>query len=58
LKINDEFYDSQKYEWKVISRWIKYEQTIDRETLSWNEPFVGALIYQSLIYLKNTLQYS
>jgi hypothetical protein len=40
-----------------MKRWIKYEQTIDPETNIWSKPFVGALLYQNLVYLKNTLQY-
>lgn len=40
-----------------MSRWIKYEQTINSETSKWNRPFVGALLYQSLLYLKTGLQY-
>jgi hypothetical protein len=38
-------------------RWIKYEQTVDHETNMWSKPFVGALVYQSLLYLKTGLQY-
>ncbi|RNA18759.1 anion exchange 2 isoform X1, partial [Brachionus plicatilis] len=49
--------DEQIYEWHEVSRWIKYEQTIDSETNKWNRPFVGALLYQSLLYLKTGLQY-
>lgn len=42
---------------KFFNRWIKYEQTIDLETNVWGKPFVGALVYQSLLYLKTGLQY-
>ncbi|CAF0718290.1 unnamed protein product [Brachionus calyciflorus] len=49
--------DDQLYEWREVSRWIKYEQTLDSETNIWNRPFVGALVYQSLLYLKTGLQY-
>ena len=45
------------YEWREVSRWIKYEQNIDLETNMWSKPFVGALVYQSLLYLKTGLQY-
>lgn len=45
-----------KYEWKVRSRWIKYEQTVSKVTNKWGEPYVGPLLYQELIYLKNNLQ--
>jgi hypothetical protein len=38
-------------------RWVKYEQTIDPESNMWSKPFIGPLIYQNLIYLKNNLQY-
>ena len=44
------------YEWKVRSRWIKYEQTVNRITNKWDEPYLGPLLYQELIYLKNNLQ--
>lgn len=36
--------------------WIKYEQTIDPETNIWSKPYVGALVYQNLAYLKSTFQ--
>lgn len=49
--------DEQVYEWREMSRWIKYEQTINIETSKWNRPFVGALLYQSMLYLKTGLQY-
>lgn len=49
--------DEQVYEWREVFRWIKYEQTINIETSKWNRPFVGALLYQSLLYLKTGLQY-
>lgn len=42
---------------KTLYRWIKYEQTIDLETNVWGRPCVGALVYQSLLYLKTGLQY-
>ena len=45
------------YEWKEISRWIKYEQNLTLDSSVWSKPFVGALIYQSLLYLKTGLQY-
>ncbi len=45
------------YEWREVSRWIKYEQNVDLETNMWSKPFVGALVYQSLLYLKTGLQY-
>ena len=38
-------------------RWIKYEQNLDLETNMWSNPYVGALVYQSLLYLKTGLQY-
>lgn len=47
----------QLYEWREVSRWIKYEQTIDAETNIWSKPSIGALVYQSLIYLKTGLQH-
>lgn len=40
-----------------FNRWIKYEQTIDPETQMWSKPYVGALVHQSLLYLKTGLQY-
>ena len=46
------------YHWNIMFRWIKYEQSYDSQTNMWSTPYVGALIYQNLIYLKNTLQYS
>jgi hypothetical protein len=46
-----------QYEWKEVSRWVKYEQTVNSETSVWGKPFVGALVYQSLLYLKTGLQY-
>jgi hypothetical protein len=39
-----------------IFRWIKYEQVIESSTNMWSKPFVGAILYHNLIYLKNTLQ--
>ena len=46
---------------KKVSRWIKYEQTLPDPDQSssgmWSRPFVGALVYQSLLYLKTGLQY-
>ncbi len=42
---------------KHLKRWIKYEQRVDSETDIWSKPFVGALVYQSLLYLKTGLQY-
>ena len=54
---SEQFTDKNKYEWRELSRWIKYEQTIDLETNVWGKPFVGALVYQSLLYLKTGLQY-
>ena len=45
-----------KYEWKVRSRWIKFEQNVNKVTNKWDEPYVGPLLYQELIYLKNNLQ--
>lgn len=47
--------DTEKYEWKVVSRWIKYEQSVNQTTNKWDEPYVGPLLYQELIYLKNSL---
>ena len=29
---------------------------VNRDTNKWSDPYVGALIYQELIYLKNNLQ--
>lgn len=49
--------DEQQYEWRQVSRWIKYEQNLDMETNIWSNPYVGALVYQSLLYLKTGLQY-
>lgn len=49
--------DEVNYEWKQVSRWIKYEQNLDLETNMWSNPYVGALVYQSLLYLKTGLQY-
>ena len=46
------------YEWKIKTRWIKYEQTIDEITHIWSKPFVGSLIYQNLILLKSKMQYA
>lgn len=48
---------SQMYEWREVSRWIKYEQTFDPETSIWSKPSIGALVYQSLLYLKTGLQH-
>lgn len=45
-----------KYEWRVRSRWIKFEQTVNKMTDKWGEPYVGPLLYQELVYLKNNLQ--
>ena len=45
------------YEWSEVSRWIKYEQNLTLDSSIWSKPFVGALIYQSLLYLKTGLQY-
>ena len=50
--------DMSNHEWKIQARWIKYEQTIDQETLIWSKPFAGALVYQNLVYLKNAFQYA
>lgn len=44
------------YKWRISSRWIKYEQTIDPETEIWSKPFIGALEYQNIAYLKSNLQ--
>ena len=46
------------YEFRVRTRWIKYEQTLDTESDHWSKPFVGTLIYQNLITLKNKMQYA
>lgn len=46
------------YEFRVRSRWIKYEQTIDMISGHWSKPFVGSLVYQNLITLKNRMQYA
>lgn len=45
-----------EYKWRISSRWIKYEQTIDPETEIWSKPFIGALEYQNIAYLKSNLQ--
>jgi hypothetical protein len=49
---------SNHYEWKIKTRWIKFEQTIDPQTHIWSKPFVGSLIYQNLILLKSKMQYA
>jgi hypothetical protein len=41
----------------IVYRWIKYEQRIDLETNILSKPFVGPILYQSLLYLKTGLQY-
>ena len=46
------------YEWKIKTRWIKFEQTIDETTHIWSKPFVGSLVYQNLILLKSKMQYA
>lgn len=46
-----------RFEWNEVSRWIKYEQNLTLDSNVWSKPFVGALIYQSLLYLKTGLQY-
>ncbi|CAF0838647.1 unnamed protein product, partial [Brachionus calyciflorus] len=48
--------EENNYKWKISSRWIKYEQTIDPETEIWSKPFIGALEYQNLAYLKQGLR--
>ena len=45
-----------KYEWRVRSRWIKFEQTVNTVTDKWGEPYVGPMLYQEFAYLKNNLQ--
>ena len=47
----------EKNFFSCVCRWIKYEQVIDHETNMWSKPFVGALVHQSLLYLKTGLQY-
>jgi len=49
--------NQHQYEWNEVSRWIKYEQNLRLDSNVWSKPFVGALIYQSLLYLKTGLQY-
>ncbi len=46
---------TDKYEWKVTSRWIKYEQAVNKITNKWGDPHLGPLLYQELVYLKNSL---
>ena len=50
--------DIHNYEWRIKTRWIKYEQTFDELTSQWSKPFVGSLIYQNLILLKSKMQYA
>ena len=52
------YIEMMSYEWKTLARWIKYEQVIDDETQVWSKPFVGALAYANLIYIRNALQYA
>ncbi len=43
------------YEWKIKSRWIKYEQSVDTATSEWSSPYVGPIVYQELVNLRHML---
>ncbi len=43
------------YDWKIHSRWIKYEQSVDQATDDWGSPYVGPIIYHELMNLRNVL---
>ncbi|CDW55900.1 Band 3 cyto domain containing protein [Trichuris trichiura] len=42
--------------WREVSRWIKYEETVETESNRWSKPHITLLTLQCLLQLRNSIR--